>query len=369
MNAPSQERQLVIPNQDSQAAVDLKLSYRADLARRAASRLPMTAEGLPVGFYRVDLLPATREELQGSSEADALRIAYQDLSYEFGYPTLQDGRPFWHKLEFEASLAYGCFQVYLDRQDEGPRELTQLALNGELMDIFRRRNEAEGGTNTWTFEQTLQTLQEFSALHYWRYRAKAYDVYKEAAYRHIRLRRQSSTEDEHFQLAKTLMTKLQDQVLNKPDFFKEMAPKVAVDLLHKLVAIQRISTGLPATGPLANKEAPEDTSFEMILRSLSQRAGQELGGTMYDQSGEVVEGGKGILARVLEDRDNVTLMQEMVVRVTRATQSSQDARNASNTHRKFKGRNLSGRGPISSEDTLPYDVSGAPGENVGDGNE
>ena len=109
------------------------LPYRAILLQRAFGHIPVTAEGLPVGYYRVDLLPTTYEKPE--VEAHSLRSAYVDLSFEHGYPTLGDGRPFWHKLEFEPGFAYGAFQIYLDSLNEGPRELTQLAQNEELIRI------------------------------------------------------------------------------------------------------------------------------------------------------------------------------------------------------------------------------------------
>lgn len=361
------------------------LSYRADLIKRASARLPVTGEGLPVGYYRPDFLPNSHAS-EGPNEAEILKVAYVELNYEFGYPTLMDGRPFWHKFEFEPSFAHALFNIYLDQLTQGPRDLALLASNAEVKELFERMQEASGEPITNAFSKALETLNEFSALYYWRYRAKAYDIYKEAAYRHIRLRRQKSTEDEHFQLATQLLEQLRAKVFASPKFFEDMAPKTAVDLLNKLVAIQRISTGLPASGPLAQKEIPEDTSFEMILRTLQQKAGQS-GNNVYDQLGQAVGGGKGVLSRVLEDPTSTDMMQEMVIRVTKTMRSNEDQHNQGQ-RRGFKGRNrpssdqtdaedvdvvpnggendgFTGEnaepGPISSEDLTGYNVDGAPG--------
>src|SRR3972149_2029577 len=85
------------------------LPYRVLLLQRAIPALPVTAEGLPIGFYRVDLLP---EQSPGDAkeEAQALRNAYTDLNFDHGYPTLSDGRPFWYKLDYEPGFAFGAFQ-------------------------------------------------------------------------------------------------------------------------------------------------------------------------------------------------------------------------------------------------------------------
>jgi len=284
------------------------------------ARVPHTTEGLPVAYFRADLLPAEKpkgaeEELQGLKNASA------DLSYEHGYPTFPDGRPFWYKLDFEPAFAYGAFQIYLDSLDSGPRELGGMSKNPELLAIALQMYGVMEGETTFPEERLAGILYEYFNLYYWRQRARAHDLFREAASRHIRLRRQSSLEESHYVLATALLGQLKEQVLNSPSFFTDMAPKTAADLLGKLVAIQRVSVGLPASGPLSQKETPEDTTFEMILRSLKSRAEQPNNGQVYDQQGNAV-GSKGLVDKILGDKETAGMMQEMIIRVSKASHRS-----------------------------------------------
>lgn len=350
---------------DSNGAVP-RVSYRAGLIQKASQRLPMTAEGLPVGFYRVDLLPQVRPK-DAAEEMLALKNAYVDLSFEQSFPTLNDGKPYWFKLDFEPGFAYGCFQVYLELIDCGPRELTTLSINEELLRLAAQVHGLNGDGERFAPKRLYGILLEYSNLYSWRYRAKAHDIYKEAAFRHQRLRRQANTEDNHYEMAVSYIRKLKDNVLDKPDFFDKLKPRDALDMLHKLVNIQRISAGLPAGGPLSMKEASDDTSFEMIMRTLTQKVGQSAAGNIYDQQGANVS--RDVLQSVLEDKDAASMLQEVVIRVTSASHkgggnsNSNSNSNDPNTNRQFKGRGRKIE-PITDDDIQPYDISGAPGENL-----
>jgi len=337
------------------------LSYRAQLLQKAQPRVPSTAEGLPVGYYRVDLLPMSHQGAE-ADEVQALKNAYSDLSFEYGYPTLPDGRPFWHKLDFEPGFAYGAFQMYLEEIREGPRELTKLSTNEELLQLASQVQPL-ANEEQWSPKRLNDLLYEFSVLYIWRPRSRAHDVYKEAAYRHLRLKRQMSVEDEHYTLAANLLQQLKEKVLNTPKFFDNMKPQTAADLLQKLVGIQRVSVGLPAAGPLSQKETPEDTSFEMIIRSLAQRTGNiyengAVGSALGSES-------RGILSSVLKDPEAAKNLQEVIIRVTRAQQQRLPNPHEQQQGHQFKSRQRAAE-IITQEDLQgPYDLTGAPGENVG----
>lgn len=318
MNAPLQPGQL-LPVEGA------LLSYRAQLLKEATPRIPLTNEGLPVGYYRLDLLPQSQP--QDSAEvSQALKAAYIDLNYDHGYPTLGDGRPFWHKLDFEPGFEYGAFQIYLEQIDFGPRDIAVLSENTELQGIAKQVHNG-----SFTINRLNRQLHEASILYGWKHRAKSYDLYKEAAYRHLRLRRQMNTEDHHYGLATKLLKQLQDQILTDGNekFWKEMSPKTAIEFLAKLVAIQRVSIGLPAAGPLGHKETPMDTTFEMIMRNLGQK---QTAGNTFDQSGAQV-GGKELLNRVLEDTGTAAQMQELIIRVTQASHDTNNAQNSAGANR------------------------------------
>lgn len=363
MNLPA-VRETKQQKQQKQQKQTAELSYRAKLLQQVNPRIPLTGEGLPVGYYRADLLP--REETDSGEEVQSLKNAYIDLSFDHGYPTLTDGRPFWAKLDFEPSFEYGAFQIFLDleKTNDGPRELNELSEHEELLQLFQRvyPDRVTKANGSGPQVGLYQLVNEASVLYSWRPRAKAYDLYKEAAYRHTRLRRQMSAEDKHFKLAEKLLTQL-EQKFNEPDFWKGLQSKTAVDLLGKLVAIQRVSTGLPAQGPLPTKETSQDTTFEMILRTLGQKASQGSAGATYDQFGHVQQG-REMLDRVLEDTDTAKTMQELIIRVTKATQeSAYDDPTAGVKGRVFKSRNRN-QEVINDDDLVPFDVNGAPGQNA-----
>lgn len=344
-------------NDPIEASKGPSISYRAKLAQKASQRLPMTGDGLPVGYYRVDLLPAN--ETPPEEEIIALRNAYIDLGFEQGYPTLNDGRPFWHKLDFEPGFAFGCFQIYLEQLDIGPRELSEMSNNEELLQLAAQIHGLNGDGERFSPKRLYAILLEYSILYSWRFRAKAHDLYKEAAYRHLRLRRQMNTEDKHYTTAASMLDKLQKKVFDMPKFFDDLKPRDAIDLLAKLVNIQRISAGLPGGGPLSQKETPDDTSFEMIMRTLSGKMGASAG-NVFDQNGAQVS--KEVLQSVLEDKETAGMLQEVIIRVTSASHSAASAENVSRA-RQFKGRGRKMEA-INSEDIQPYDISGAPGENL-----
>jgi hypothetical protein len=350
------------------------LSYRAQLIQRAASQIPYTAEGLPVGYYRTDLLPTAPTNAQ--EEVQSLKNAYADLSFEHGYPTLFDSRPFWHKLDFEPGFAYGAFQIYLELINVGPREISSLSENAELLAIASQSHGLPQG-ELIPKAQLGRLINECSILYYWRSRAKAHDIYKEAANRHIRLRRQTSTEDNHFTIADNLLKKLMTEVLGGQSIWAEMSPKTAVDMLKALVLIQRVSVGLPASGPLSQKETPEDVTFEMIMRTLGQKMHQS--GNVYENGGQAHGGGR-LLDAVLKDPNTAASMQEVIIRVQKAHRDVQTLPNPyeGGQARRFTGRpkangngngNGSGEHGISADDIVPFDLSGAPGENLDGSND
>lgn len=346
------------PQTQTQPQSQVPLSYRVQLLQKTANRVPFTAEGLPTGFYRTDLLPTKPSPSQ--EELQALEAAYTDLSFEHGYPTLPDGRPFWQKLDFEPGFAFGAFQIYLEQLDLGPRELTQLADNQELHALSSRMAGLEEG-KLIPKEQLRRQIVEFSVLYYWRARSKAHDLYKEAAYRHLRLRRQMSMEDRHYTYATNLMEELKSKVLDTKDFWDNMSGKTAVDLLSKLVAIQRVSVGLPAAGPLSQKESPEDSTFEMIIRTLGQKAAA---GAVYENQGGQQQG-RGILQGVLEDPTAAKNLQEVIIRVSQSMHKQlPNPHGDGGSGRQFKGRGRTNENIGTDELSIGLDMTDAPGANL-----
>lgn len=300
------------------------LSHRALLIRRSAARIPVTAEDLPVGFYRADLLPfqpnhagfGNEQELSKGTiqlkEQEDLQAAYCELDYSQGYPTLPSGEPFWHKLDYEPGLAYSAFQIFLDASVEDARELTALADNSEFKRVLETQLQHPPSQ-----KECLEVLQEYYILYYWKVRARAHDLFKEAAYRHKRIQRAMSAEDYHYNLAESLLKKV-EAYLGTDDFVKNLTPKTALDALTKLVAIQRVSAGLPAMGPLQAKDAPQAMDFEMILRTIGAQQANANPNGAYGGSGGGGRQKNPVLDSILSDPTTAKSMQELVIRITTA---------------------------------------------------
>jgi hypothetical protein len=312
------------------------LSSRALLVRKASARIPTTAEGLPVGFYRVDLLPhdleltpEAQEQVQLDTEStepteqtkqtpeqivqaqlkevESLKAAYVELDYEHSYPTLPNGEPFWHKLDFEPGIAYAALQMYLEANQEGPRTLDQVASSQELIQVLSAAN-GRPQDKPYTTTEVLRTLEEFFILYQWRHRAKAYDLFHEAAYRHTRMRRAMSMEEHHYKTAERLLQRVVNY-MDTEDFSNKLGPKSAIDAFKALVGVQRTSVGLPSSGPLPTKDQQGISQFEAILRQI---------GTQQASSGpqEQRPGRTKMLDDLLKNPDTIKNMQELVIRVT-----------------------------------------------------
>lgn len=333
MQIPSAQQTALPQTTSVVAKTDSLLSHRAQLIRRASPRIPVTAEDLPVGFYRCDLLPFAADDngtLQATKqlkEAEDLQAAYCELLYDQGYPTLPSGEPWWHKLDYEPGLAYGAFQIFLDETDEDARELTALAEHPEFLRIL----ETQIG-HPPTKQEALQTLQEYYNLYYWKPRARAHDLFKEAAYRHKRIQRAMSAEDYHYTMS-TRLLKVVETYLNSEKFNEGLTPKVAIEALTKLVAIQRISAGLPSGGPLPTKDTPQSMDFEMILRTLGAQQANNNPNNQQSNSRQRNQ----VLDNILADPTTAKTMQELVIRIT-TSNFANNATTQNDPHQNNPGR-------------------------------
>lgn len=281
---------------------------RSRVIQGAARFLPHTAEGLPAGFFRADMIPpeVSANEAKLPSTTDA---AFVPLNYQEGFPALPDGRPFWHKLDYEPSTAFAAFELYTELAKTGPRHLALLLHSPELQRLFGE-------------DFTLELLQEFHSLYYWKERSRAYDLYQEAAYRHIRTRRAQSMEDYHYIQSESLLQKVMS-ALNSAETFEAMKhdPSLLLSAMEKLVKIQRVSVGLPATAPAESLKGGDGatSNFEMILRQVAQRnVSPETNSqnTTVDEAGRVIPATDNLLRGALNDPQSAKQLQEIIIRMS-----------------------------------------------------
>ncbi len=251
--------------------------------------------------------------------ANSLRAAYTPLVFDHGYPAMQNGMPFWHKMEFESGFAFAAFQMYIEAGATGPRQLYELCHNNELLQVATQQLVRKEQIQP---AELSMILQEYFILHYWYSRTKAYDLYREAALRHQRLRKADLMEEKHFSIAGAILAKLETYFASEA-FMNEMTPKTALDALTKLVAIQRVSVGLPTNGPLAVAQQPTETSFEMIMRNTAQKQGtaQQLSQGFGGGNAHTRE----MLDQILLDPGAAANLQEVIIRVSTMSAGVPDA--------------------------------------------
>lgn len=230
-----------------------------------------------------------------------VKAAYVPLSYLEGFPTLY-GVPFWVQLPFEDFTAYKCFDLYLRQGRSGARQIYILSEDKQFPENV-----------------TDQELHDFSETYFWAARTKSYDMFSAAHRRKEREQRAISTENEHYLLAERLMKIAECYLTEQGDELAEMmTPKMLLEFVKTSTQLQRISAGLPATGPSPhrqeqNGDAPhgESTSLEIIMRSIAKETGASKETEIVDTSSEH----KSKLREIMKDEDAIGLAQELVLKL------------------------------------------------------
>ena len=165
---------------------------------------------------------------------------------------------------------------------------------------------------------TDQELHDFSETYFWAARTKSYDMFSAAHRRKEREQRAISTENEHYLLACRLMSIATSYMNDQEDELAEMmTPKMLLEFIKTSTQLQRISAGLPATGPsphqLPHGDSPhgESTSLEIIMRSIAKETGASKETEIIDTSTEH----KSKLREIMKDEQAIGLAQELVLKL------------------------------------------------------
>lgn len=185
--------------------------------------IPQNEYGLPLFFYRVDLLPYNLGQLT-QNDADNCVV---ELEYADGYPTFNGGNLFWQQLPAEPMNDFLLFQRYVDQALElGLRQIQMLAMDQNI---------------------SMEHVQELHKKYFWSARTRAYDLFQVAAERKRRELRARSIENNHYNIASDLIGKL-TPFLEDPKTFEDLDARDKVEVLRQLINIQRVATGLPQNG-------------------------------------------------------------------------------------------------------------------------
>lgn len=227
--------------------------------------IPMNDLGMPIHFYRPDLLDFTlvqrtlvvnseralekpversgpqpphysppvggRSSGMGFQELQQhLDSAISHLSYHEGYPTTQEGTPFWNQLTCESSADYAAFQTYLELG--GARKISDI------------------------ISYPLDYLRELFHTYCWAARVKSFDLYRVVNAKKLKLQRILGVEDSHFTKSERMLKRVADAIDAIPaETLESMDPDKLLNMFEKLVKVQRVSVGLPANGGNVDEDA------------------------------------------------------------------------------------------------------------------
>ncbi len=287
---------------DISVAVPVKVVNRIQVFRSISSKVPLNDYGLPKLVYRPDLIPEDLFYKDDQEKAQLLDIASVEILYREGFPTFEDGASFWSQMPFEPDDSYFAFQKYMDL--------------GNTQGV--RRLEALYEQNSGEHVGNPLALSEFFTYYTWGPRCKAFDLFSAAAYQKLRERRVQSTTNQHFLEAERLLTVVKgyfekvSEETGELEFLEELTPKVALDMLTKLVQIQRISLGIPAHG-LSGGEAgvaPPNAEVSVVLKTIA-KAG-------LDPEASQSNLGSYDIEMILGDPETATLAQQLIVQIGRS---------------------------------------------------
>lgn len=249
-----------------------------------------------------------------------LRNAFMPLDFMEGFPTFRNGDPFWLQLIYEPAEAYHAFHRYLQMSATAAADMpsfvntSSVHLKKTAAGATGFRSIAKLAAEMQSSDSELLSFQEqlkvWSEMYYWEWRAKAYDHFRVARHRQQQEIRAIETQDSHYSMARRITAKLLEYVEHNEDFMDQMTPKVAFDGLKLATALERVSAGLPASGPL--REDSEGnmrvTSMEMTMR----RIGQSSKGNEEEIA---QDDGSALLTKALESPQDLAVLQEMILRV------------------------------------------------------
>jgi hypothetical protein len=244
--------------------------------------------------------------------AASMHQAYVHLNYDEGFPAFDNGNPFWGRLDFEPTDAHTAFQRYLlltsgslasdaDGDYDGSAAAGTRSIDSLITQMARDLSDSELFTLS-------QKLKEYYHLYYWGLRARSYDLYRVTEYRQKQEIRAIETQDDHYLESRKLRHRLTQYMQSDEEFWDLMTPKTAIDMHKHLTQLERISAGVPASGP-TREEGSGGQSFEVAFRTIAQGERDEStgAGIDIDQEGNVLD-------RALEDPESTKILQELIIR-------------------------------------------------------
>lgn len=281
----------------------LPTTERSRVFRQLNMGLPLNEFKLPDHIYRADLIPLDIQSKPYEERRDILEAASIFLTFEHGYPAIDETTPLWERLPAESLNAYNAFVVFL-----------------ELPETTSNENPIRLLPHIATLTQiSLETIVEWCHTYYWHWRARAHDLFLIACHRKQREQRIMSIEGKHFSMAEKALNKINTLVEMKldrelrdmeddPNAETETKLKDLVDMANKLVGIQRVSVGLPSTGPSTvnlQLDGPRHTTAADSFKHIAKEGSGE----------ETTSQRPAEMDALLANPDDLSRVQELLIRV------------------------------------------------------
>jgi hypothetical protein len=226
----------------SKALANSKPMTKGEVFRVLNSKISLNGYRLPDHIYRADLIPEDVLEFSPKDRQLHLDAASMIVSFEHGYPAINQNQPMWEQLPSETDDAYGAYLAFLELPEKSNSD-NPIRLLPIISTLTKR---------------SLSEITDWCHMFYWHWRARAYDLFLVACHRKQREQRIMSIEGQHFKMAENMLNKVINIATRKldkeivdledPDVDTETKLKDLVDMSMKLVQIQRISVGLSANG-------------------------------------------------------------------------------------------------------------------------
>lgn len=281
---------------------------KGQLFRLLNQQIPLNEYQIPEYIYRADLIPENLGEMSPTLRNKFLEGAALPITFDHGYPALEETTPFWEKLPAESEDAFNAFMVYLEMPEKSQHEnpVRLLPMIAEVTKV------------------ALGKVTEWCHMFYWHYRSRAYDLFLIVCHRKQREQRLMSIEGKHFQMAEKYLDKVGTILGYKLDSaiselgaaasegggeLDELRIKDLTDIVEKLVKIQRISVGLPANG--TTQIQSEGMRFATTNDQLKNIAKENSGTQTTSMRPPEMD-------KLLANPDDLAMMQDLIVRTQEA---------------------------------------------------
>lgn len=286
---------------------EIRQLNKGDIFKALSRKLQVNEYGLPSFMFRSDLIPADIFSLTREERHMRLEAATVPITWDYGYPAIDDTTPMWERLDWEPAHLFDAFLRYLElpKASEGDNPVRMLPLLSQALGI------------------PVKELADASNTYYWAIRFRAYDLYLIACHQKQREQRIMTIEGKHFTMAENYLKKI-DTILGKrldrdlqelqdqdSSVHDDLKLKDLVDIIQKLTTIQRIAVGIPANG------VDQSETFQVGRRNqTTEDAFKEI--ASHGSPAKKSDSRSASMDQLLSNPDDLAAAQDLIIRASRS---------------------------------------------------